>query len=121
MSFDVAAKMKLLKNDTGRLKKWILEYGQPAIEQVDELKMVVKEYETERTDSQFDVQRFNHRLSTLETLENELKQTRTRSALLYQEHASLMLHFEESENRYSTQKKEIYSLQKKTHIKAKLY
>jgi len=99
-----AQKVKTYKQEIRRLKQWIIEHGQPAVEKVDELQMMLDVYEAERTDKQFELQTFQQQLSTMDDLEKELSQTQTRSHLLLKEHDSLLLTVQDSARQHEMER-----------------
>ena len=104
-SSEYQQKIKEMKQETKRLKQWIIDHGQPAIEKVDELQMMLEVYETERTDKQYELQSFQTRLSKMENLEQALHQTQSTSTLLLQENDSLLLSVHESAKKSEIERK----------------
>ena len=97
-------KIKVLKQETKRLKQWIIDHGQPAIEKVDELQMMLDVYEEERTDKQFELQSFQTRLSKMGDLEQRLVATQSQSTLLLKENDSLLLSVHESAKKHEIER-----------------
>eukprot|EP00486_Rosalina_sp_Unknown_P005157 CAMPEP_0201571142 /NCGR_PEP_ID=MMETSP0190_2-20130828/13763_1 /ASSEMBLY_ACC=CAM_ASM_000263 /TAXON_ID=37353 /ORGANISM="Rosalina sp." /LENGTH=709 /DNA_ID=CAMNT_0047995465 /DNA_START=518 /DNA_END=2647 /DNA_ORIENTATION=- len=99
------SKVKTQKAEINRLKQWIIDHGQPAIEKVDELQMMLDVYEEERTDKQFELQTFQSRLSKMGEIEQRLVAQQSTSNLLLKENDSLLLSVHESAKKQEIERK----------------
>eukprot|EP01083_Nonionella_stella_P288421 981486_1 len=88
--------IKTHKQESRRLKEWIMEVAQPALGKYDELQMRLDDYEAEQADKQSELLSFKTRVSEMDDLQRQLKQTQSHTMLLKVDNDSLMLSVNES-------------------------
>ncbi len=94
--------LKQLREETIRLQKWIIDYGQPAVEKVIELEAMIRIYENERNNHELQINRESV-MDELNNLQNELKQSAVRSSFLINDNRKLLLTAEHSMDQWEEQ------------------
>eukprot|EP01084_Bolivina_argentea_P065709 119772_1 len=92
-----------LLEETKRMQQWIINYGQPALEKVNELQEIITVYKSDRHTQQLRLKKQESVYEELNDLEEELKQSTVRSSFLMVDNKHLVLQAQESNNRWATE------------------